>query len=173
MIESLQYINLPVIFSSPEHEESLEMSTEEGLPELPGLIFEPIEEHDVKFAPPSIFGKWQGLKEAIKTQKETKIGDINRVILPNIPSKISPIPEAKRVIAVSPEHLRQEKVLEILNKIEVDKLEDSIIFPKGGYSLPELKGFAKQLGISTADLRKAGVAQRILEKIKLKGKTEE
>ena len=189
MTETVQYVNLPVIFGNvslepedPEEPEDLEdledledpweERIEQGLPELPGLIFKPSEEPDIAPAPPSIFGEWKGLKAAIKAPKELEVGVIDEVILPNISSQIVSIPEAKRIVTVSPGQLRQEKVLEILNKIEVGKLENSIIFPKGGYSLPKLKGFAKQLGISTADLRKAGVAQRILEKIQLKGELE-
>jgi len=152
---------------SSETSETSRRISGERLPELPGLPFLSLEESDF-FPPPNVFGEWKGLSHAMETAVEPEILPIDKVTLPTISSRLSPISEVKRVISPSPGQLRQEKMLEILDKIEIEKIEESISFPKGGYPLPMLKGFAKELGISTADLRKAGVAKRILEKIKLK-----
>lgn len=169
-METIKYTHLPIIFGvGPLKPVEFEPEDTSGLPDLPGLPFVSLEESELFPPPPSVFGEWKGLTNAIESAVEPEIEFVNKITLPTISSQIPPISEANRIVTVSPGQLRQEKVLEILDKIEIGKLQESVSFPKGGYPLPELKQFAKELGIPTADLRKAGVAKRILEKIQLKG----
>jgi hypothetical protein len=90
---------------------------------------------------------------------------VKRVVLPEISSKVSPIPEPEKKIASVKLSLKQEQVLDILNRIDLDKLQESIDRPKSGYPLKDLRLFAKRLGIPISGLRKGGIAKRIFDKI--------
>ncbi len=158
----VRFTEIPVIFSEKEVT---------GPPALPGLVLHPkvstLQRPKQLFA----FNEWKGLLEESPFFPEPPLEPtfVTKVTLPSGSSKIIPIKERRKPVSFT-SALRQEQVMHILGEIEVVKLEASIRYPKGGYQLPDLKTFAKQLGVPTTDLRKAGMARRILEKIKLKEK---
>lgn len=139
-----------------------------GPPALPGLMLKPLVSEPERPSQIFIFGEWKGLSEGtdISPESPQEPEPVAKVRLPKTSSQITSIKERKKPIKTEP--LLQEKVMEILNKIDMYKLEGSIETSKGGYQLKDLKVFAKQLGIPATNLRKAGIARRILEKIRLK-----
>jgi hypothetical protein len=99
---------------------------------------------------------------------DTPIRPIKTIILPSISSLISLIKEQEKPVSIV-QLQKQELALETLDKIDVGKLNESIVQKKGGYSLQNLKLFAKQLGIK-ANQPKPVLARQILDRIKLKEK---
>jgi len=154
------YFDIPVL--RPEEKEFV------GPPALPGLMLKPSITEPERPSQIFTFGEWKGLPEDadISPESPRKPEPVAKVRLPKTSSQIASIKERKKPIKT--ELLLQEKVMEILNKIDMNELEGSIETSKGGYPLKELKVFAKQLGIPATNLRKAGIARRILEKIRLK-----
>ena len=157
---NVRFTEIPVIFAEKEVI---------GPPALPGLVLRTqvpaLKRPQQLFA----FEEWKGLLEEspLSPERPHEPKFVTKVKLPSGSSRISPIKERRKPV-LSATNLRQEQVMHMLDEIEVAKLEASVRYPKGGYQLPDLKTFAKQLGVPTTDLRKAGMARRILEKIKLK-----
>jgi hypothetical protein len=114
---------------------------------------------------------WSGLSQVKIVEYsdlEPPIRPIKTITLPSISSLIPTIKEQEKPVSAV-QSQKQELALETLDKIDVSKLNESIVQKKGGYSLQNLKIFAKQLGIK-ANQPKPVLARQILDRIKLKEK---
>lgn len=155
----VRYTQIPTIFA--------DAFEEEDLPVLPGLFTVDVPSPT---RPKELFEfyEWKGLTDEEVYESSTKHTDfVSKVQLPTFSSEVELTEEHKKPIQ-QPTALLQDVLMQNLDKIKIEKLQESIDHPKSGYQLPELKSFAKQLEIPTTDLRKAGLAQAILSKIKLK-----
>lgn len=162
--------DLPIIFADDVlavDEEEYSIPEETELPNLPGLFSGILKPERPKQL--FMFEEWKGLPENWdKTPTEPiKEGYVEKVNLPGVSSRTPFIEEEPKPVE-NPNTLKQEPLIQKLAQIDLQKLEESIIFPKSGYPLPELKTIAKKLQIPTTNVKKSGLAQRIKEKIKLK-----
>jgi len=160
------------MIEDPTSKEYSSETTEEDLPQLQALSLDfPIEE--VK-RPKYLFsfeGRWEGLdpETPITPGEYEDPGVVDRVNLPEVSTRIESIPEAFHETVEPETKLSQEGVFDVMETIDIEKLTDSVVGgKKAGFTLTELNTFAKQLGIPVTGLKKIGMAQRILDKIKLK-----
>lgn len=115
--------------------------------------------------------KWQGLdmETPIKPGEYIEPGIVTIVELPDVSTKIESIPEARHEIADPGTILSQEDIFKVVDKIDIDKLAQSIVGgKKAGFTLSELNTYAKQLGVPVTGLKKVGMSKRIMDRIKLK-----
>lgn len=147
-------------------------TTEEDIPKLEALSLDfPV--NKVK-RPTKLFlieHKWQGLNpdDPIMPGEYIDPGIVDKVSLPEISTHINSIPESFHDTAEPHTKLAQEDLFEVMESIDINILIESITGgKKSGFTLSELNTFAKRLGIPVTGLKKVGLAQRILDKIKLK-----
>lgn len=115
-------------------------------------------------------GNWEGLDvDTPIIPEDYKEPDIvHTVKLPNISTEIESIPASPHESIDEGAVLSQDYIFKVIEKIDTYKLSDSIVGgKKAGYNLSELNSFAKQLGLIVTGLKKTGIAQRILDRIRL------
>jgi len=115
-------------------------------------------------------GEWEGLDgdTPITPGDYTEPDVVFKVQLPNISTEIQSIPEAPHEDIDDGATLSQDYIFKVIDRIDTYKLFDSVVGgKKAGYNLSELNSFAKQLNIVVTGLKKTGIAQRILDRIRL------
>lgn len=147
-------------------------TSEEDLPVLAPLSLdfpsERVERPSRIYAPE---GRWQGLdmETPITPGEHTEPGVVVKVELPDVSTEIESIPEVPHEVVDPETVLSQDDIFKVVDKIDIDKLVESIVGgKKAGFTLTQLNTFAKQLGVPVTGLKKVGMSQRIMDRIKLK-----